>query len=517
MTEPSEIDERTVRVARKGGTAPRVFRAVGGTALGLIVIAGVGLVILATSLLHLPKIGEPIAAQKVSPVATDRVRVCPGPVIRLGDSSGAEATNPVTVGSPTILKASTLGESVLQPLKPAGDPSNVPPQLIRLSPTEDGELGLIAGSQTQSLNESDLVGFVAANCTKQDSDFWLVAGSSGIGRTSLILLSNPSSVDSQVKFEIFSENGPVDLAGADGITVPAGSQYVISLAGLASGLISPVVHIESEGGRITAQLQESIVRTLTPGGTEIIGPDAKPSANLTIPGVVITDQGGVGTLASLPGYEDISGILRVLVPTQSVSKADATGDGSANITVTAIPEDSSADSTSASFSIDVGKVTDLPLADFAPGDYTFLITSDLPAVAAVRTATAEVASSAESSDPNSIPSVSAIDFAWFNAADPLTEPTLVSVAPGPSPKLHLANTSSESAVVTVTPNSGADNTVTIPANSVVAVPVTDGLTYEVAGYTKLNISVSYQGLGALGSFTIQPQLRQSKSIDVYLG
>lgn len=512
MTDSGDLELSTISGVRSS-LAKRVLGLVGGTALGLVSIGAIGVLIAGSALVPIPVLGGGLESQVIAPVATDRLRVCQGPIVRLGEVSGEDANLAITVGSPRLVKDSTLGTVEEENLLPAGAADNIPARLLRLKPQPSGELGLVSGSQTQMVSESDLTGFAASGCVKQGSDTWLVGGATTTGRTTLLLLTNPSSVDSEVSVEVYSENGLEDVSNGNRILVPAGSQEVLSIAGLASGLTSPVVHVSSEGGRVTAQLQESVVRTLTPGGVDVFSGSVSPSTSLVIPGVVIADPEAVRSASGATDFEDLAGVLRVLIPEPDSTEADST----VNMVVSAIPESGDSDPSSASFSIEAGKVTDLPLASFEPGSYTFTVKTDLPAVAAVRTSTVTLEDSATDGVSDQAPVIDALDFAWFAAAPEIAEETLISVAPGPGAMLHLVNTGSDSAVVTIDAEEGAGNTLTIPAGAAVAVPVTDGLSYTVAGYSKLRAAVSYQGPGALAGFVIQSQSRQATSVRVYLG
>ncbi len=113
------------------------------------------------------------------------------------------------------------------------------------------------------------------------------------------------------------------------------------------------------------------------------------------------------------------------------------------------------------------------------------------------------------------PAVGVTDFAWFVGAPELHGPALVSVAPGPAPMLHLVNTGSADAVVTIDADAGADNTVTVPAGGAVAVRVTDAQSYTLAGFDSLRVAVSYQGDGRLAGFVLHPQERLAQPVTVY--
>ena len=68
---------------------------------------------------------------------------------------------------------------------------------------------------------------------------------------------------------------------------------MLSLAGLAPNLVSPVVHVVSTGGAIAASLEHSVVIGLAPAGIELTGATAAPATSQVIPGVPVPQSGGV--------------------------------------------------------------------------------------------------------------------------------------------------------------------------------------------------------------------------------
>ncbi|MEO6941696.1 MAG: hypothetical protein ABI238_08205, partial [Terrimesophilobacter sp.] len=165
---------------------------------------------------------------------------------------------------------------------------------------------------------------------------------------------------------------------------------------------------------------------------------------------------------------------------------------------------------------DGGVVTDFPLGDFVDGTWTFTVTSERPAVVAVRTSTVTLAGSAQSSVDSGTPAVvTATDFAWFVGAPELKKEALVSVAAGPSPILHLVNTGPTDASVAIDATGGAGTTVTVKAGGASAIPVTGGISYTLKGFDSLRVSVSYQGNGRLAGFVVSPPVGLSHPVTVF--
>ncbi|GAA3735696.1 hypothetical protein GCM10022239_09650 [Leifsonia bigeumensis] len=482
------------------------------SAIGLIGVATAVVAVAAATWLPIPVLGTGPASTVVTPVAATQLRICPGPVLQLGDDTGQEATTANSLGRATVVRSSTQGTPALEDMDATGNESNVPSQRLSLPPGEAGDdPGLLAGSQSQYVETGDDVGFAATDCATPSAESWLVGGSTVTGRTTLIALNNPSKVSSTVSITVYSETGPVSAAGTDGIVVPPGGQRILSLAGFAPGIASPVVRVVSTGGQVTANLQQSIVRTLAPGGVDLLGASTRPSTLTVIPGVIITDHDAIAAAAGIEGYQDIGAVLRMFVPDAAAGGDAGSGSSPVPVTVTAIPEDGASPAVSTTLDIDPGVVADLPFDDFASGEYTITVSSEVGVVAAARTSIVSIAGDAAAGTAR----VRSTDFAWFVGAPELRDRALVSIAPGPSPLLHLANTGTKDAVVTIEATAGASDTVTVPAGGAVSMPATAGRSYLLAEFDSLRVAVTYRGDGRLAGFVVRPQERVSQPVTVY--
>jgi hypothetical protein len=83
--------------------------------------------------------------------------------------------------------------------------------------------------------------------------------------------------------------------------------------------------------------------------------------------------------------------------------------------------------------------------------------------------------------------------------------------------MHLANSTTATASVTVEAPGVPTVTVSVPAGKTVAVPVAGSTNYTVASSVGLRIAVSYFGDGALASFAVTPSGPNSQPITVYPG
>jgi hypothetical protein len=503
MTDAAVADAKP----KRGGSARGAILIGARIATGTIGVAVALATVAAAGWFPLPTLsGKPLVTSVV-PVPADQQRVCAGPILRLGSDTGEEATKVSSIGRPDVVSAANSsangaansGRVSRSPLSSTDSTTGVAPELLVL-PAEaivPGTVPLLAGGQAQSVARGDFSGLAAAECRETSGDTWLVGGATTTGRTTLLTMSNPGSVIATVTATIYTENGQVTAAGTDGIVVPPGGQRILSLAGFAPGAVSPVVRVQSTGSQIVANLQQSVVRTLMPGGVDVIGATTAPAKVTVIPGLVLSTIDAVEAQSNQPGYEDLAPVLRFLVPGKQQAKAE----------ISIVSESGKAKAVVSKLTLDPGKVTELSIGSFGEGFYTVTIRSDVPIVAGARTSRYGDASAAGDTD-----------FAWFAAAQTVKKQALVAVADGPSPVLHLANPGAADAVVTVERKGGSAATgspVTVPAGGAVAVPVQAGASYEVGGFGSLVVSVSYSAGGAIASYTVSPTGPAAQPIDVY--
>ena len=503
MTDSEEMRQEGVGAA---GAEPKRTRSTRGAILigariatGTIGVAVALATVAAAGWLPLPTLaGEPLVTSVV-PVPADQQRVCAGPILRLGSDTGEAATVASSIGVPSVAHASSIGSVSDSVLSSTDSTTGVAPDLLVLPAGEiaPGSIPLLAGSQSQSVAQGDFTGFAAAECREAGGDTWLVGGATTTGRTTLLTMSNPGSVIATVTVTIYTENGQVTAAGTDGIVVPPGGQRIVSLAGFAPEAVSPVVRVQSRGSQIVANLQQSVVRTLMPGGVDVIGATTAPSKITVIPGLVLSTMAVIEAQANQAGYEDLAPVLRFLVPGTRQAKAE----------ISIVPESGTVKPVVNTLTLVPGKVTELAIGSFSEGSYTVTVRSDVPLVAAARTSRYGDAAAAGDTD-----------FAWFAAAPTVKKQALVAVANGPSPVLHLANPGNADAVVGIErkgSSAAAGSSVTVPAHRAVAVPVLEGTAYELGGFGSLMVSVSYNGGAALAAYTVSPTGPAAQAIDVY--
>jgi hypothetical protein len=490
--EQDDVEVKTKRPITARGAAIVGVRVVAG-----LVGIGVALTTVAAStLLPLPTVGPTPASELVTPVPTAQQLVCPGSVLRLSDETGQGATTPSPLGTATADFVSSSGSVDVVPLDQSdagtGGTGQAPAVISTPpNPADPTERILLSGAQAELVQEADFVGLAAADCGAVSGDTWLAGGSTAVGRTTLLTLSNPTEVAATVNLELFGESGAVVAPGTSGIMVPASGQRVLSLAGFKPDLQSPVVHVTSSGGQIVAQLQQATVRGLAPGGLDIVGTTQSPSTSNTIPGLLITDLEAVQALfAGGAAFDDLRTTLRVFAP----------GEGSVSLTINVVPEDGQSTGTSFALDIDAGRVVDVPLEELETGSYTVQVSSTAPVLAAARVASA-------AGEPN--------DFAWLAAAPRLVDQAQFTAADGPSPQLHLSNSAAADATVTLTGGGGDAVSVVVLAGASAIVALEPGASYVLGGFESLYASVTLAGDGMIAGYAVHPPGVGSTPVTVY--
>jgi hypothetical protein len=487
---------------------PKSKPTVRGVAIvGVRIVAGtVGLAVAAAAIagavfLPIPTVSRAPEAVTVTPVATAQQLVCPGALLRLGDETGQGATTASAIGSATVRFDSTDGTVTSVPL----DDSDAAPGAavgspVLISSPAGSDAVLVSGAQAQVAAGSEAAGLAVADCAGVATETWLVGGSTSVGRTTLVTLANPSDTSATVSLSISGESGEVSAPGATGIVVQPHGQRVLSLAGFAPDVESPVVHVVSRGGQIVANLQQTTVRGLEAGGVDIVGATEPPSLTQVIPGVRVANSAELQTRSGESGFDDLATVVRVFVP----------GDEPTSAEVSVVADDGSATGASFSVDLDPGVVEDLPVDGLVDGSYTVSVTTEVPVVAGVRVST--VATSVI--DPLADPVGGASDFAWLAAAHELGDSALVTVAPGASPRLHFFNSGSDSVDVELEAVDGDDLELTVDARSSASIDVEPGATYELGGVDGLVAAVSYAGQSGVAGFTVQPPAVSAGPIDV---
>ncbi|WP_260459163.1 DUF5719 family protein, partial [Actinotalea ferrariae] len=210
----------------------------------------------------------------------------------------------------------------------------------------------------------DLRGLAAASCRRPGAEAWLVGGSTSLGSSARLVLQNPGSTPATVDVELWGPAGAVELAGAPEYLVPPGAERVVLLEGVAAEQSRVVVHLSASGGLVTAYLQDSQLRGLVPAGVDYVVPGRAPAQRQVVPALSVTET-------AIDGADTAA--LRLLVP----------GDRDGTARISLLGPDGPQDLPGADeVELDAGAVLDVPLAGLPAGDWTAVVESDVPVVAA---------------------------------------------------------------------------------------------------------------------------------------
>lgn len=308
-------------------------------------------------------VNEPSLGDSITPSAGAQRIVCaPGQLqVASGDSgSSIEQVSEATTSIPEVDGATTT-ELTIDNVAGAS--------LTSVSAPADGQV--LSGMSWTQVDEQDIAGFADAACIAPAASQWLVGGSTTTGRSSIIVLANPSEQVTTVRLEVFSAEGVVDAAATSAITIEPGSATAIDLASLSVDNESPAVFVRSEGSAVAAFMQHSIIRGLEPGGIDTVTGQPAASTDQTFVGVPLSGR----TSANVEDAGDVQSTLRLVADSDTVARIEFRTPGQ-QPAQTEVP-------------LTAGTTVDMNLADLPAGQYTIDIQSDVPVAAGLRTLPAE--------------------------------------------------------------------------------------------------------------------------------
>lgn len=257
-----------------------------------------------------------------------------------------------------------------------------------VEPTDDGAVPLVGGLGLARADEGDIRGLTASTCQQPVTTALLVAGSTELGSSARLVLTNPGETAASVSLTGWGATGP--LSEVAPVVVPAGGvrEMLLQTISLEPRL---AIRIDVEGGRVVPSIQDSALDGLVPAGTEMIGTTADPATLLALGPVSINDAPGA------------SALLRLVNP----------GDEPATVAVEMLgPDGAEALEGAESSVVEPGTVVDISLAGVPNAQYGVRVTSDQPVTGAIRIARTGTAGE---DDPDTPP----VDVAWLPASAPL--------------------------------------------------------------------------------------------------
>lgn len=227
---------------------------------------------------------------------------------------------------------------------------------------EGTAMDAIVGAQVERIADGDIAGWAALTCSAPAAEQWLVGGSTALGSSARLVLTNPSTAPSEVTVTLYGPLGRVE----DTFVVPvaAGSQTDRLIESIAASQSSLVVHVAATGPGVAAALQDSRLDGFQPAGTSWVGPSVA-GERLVIPGVGLDGNDATVTLRLMA--PEGARVDAMLVSQRGVEPW-STGSG---------------------ITLEPGVVSDLAVPVSALG--AIEVTSDAPVFAAARTVMTRVA------------------------------------------------------------------------------------------------------------------------------
>ncbi|MBX3312309.1 MAG: hypothetical protein KF916_05365 [Microbacteriaceae bacterium] len=448
---------------------PRVLITAGALTVAGLTIAG-------AAILPLPSYEtRAIVAERQPAVAVD-TKVCPGSALELGSNPTGNSLLYVPTGGVSVVTESQSARETLAGNRESGAGA---PVKINAAVGE-----IVYASQSQSPETETVKGLATTQCSIPLREGWFVGASTSLGRSSVLLLSNPSDVISQVKIDIKSSDG---RSQADEVVVDANSQQAISLASWIPGAESLALRFETQGGLVVAQIQTSTVRGLETGGVDYLLPMSAPSTDMVIPGIRVENLEDTLAIIEDESYSDL--FPRLVLWNPGAEAVDAE--------IYIIPSDENAFANEFSQQVPAGAITVVELNALETGSYSvhLLSTDSLVAVASVGTKSEE-----------------AIDYAWFDAVTSFSGEDAIQVSTAPNALLTLINPGKASATFSI-PELEFNTTlqpqeaITLPVESskLLTINVTDGV---------ISAGVTHASALGISSYPLIPKIVAANQVSL---
>ncbi|SEJ20613.1 DUF5719 family protein [Demequina mangrovi] len=259
----------------------------------VVLAAAAGAVLAVVTAARLPAEQAPEADVTVAEV-TPAVQpiACPGPVeIPVGEIESGDPE----LGSGSEDRAyATLGDGVA----PVG-------------------AGYLAGGDVaaslERVGSGDVAGLSATSCVAPVRDQWLVGGSTALGASARLVLTNPSDASTEATVTIYGGLGELEEHAV--VSIAPGGQQDLLLEGVAAEVPALAIRVVATGAGVVAHLQDSRLAGFQAAGTDWVARGATPATSLVVPGVGVEG--------------DASAVLRLLAPDGATASLALAGEDGA--------------------------------------------------------------------------------------------------------------------------------------------------------------------------------------------
>jgi len=309
------------------------------------------------------------------------VAVCPAELKLVGDESGQISYDPSFDPRPTAVEAitrmvvagplggemTTLGQGAVVPVSP---PLGLLSQEVTAKPwlvqgrSSANEVAMATGGVIIHAMDGDLRSLAGGSCVVPAAEAWLVGGSTEVGSSARLVLTNPGLTQVTVDLTLWDGAGLIDTVGTSGLVVPPESQRAVLLEGIVAEASRLAVRVLATGGDLAVYLQHARMHALTPAGVDLVMPGSPPAESQVIAGLSVAAS----------RYDDPdTALVRVANPGEldamvSVQLWGANG-------VVSLPGLDQAN-------LPAGAVVDLSLAGLEAGTYAAVVQASKPVVAA---------------------------------------------------------------------------------------------------------------------------------------
>lgn len=205
--------------------------------------------------------------------------VCPGAMVEVAGQSGVEVGKIERVGTARLW---SQGSAEGLEIEERSESS------YAITATGDAQsTKLLSAIQTQVVDRNRAAGLLAGYCEQPISSGWFAAGDGGVGRESVLIVSNPSEVDTTLLLE-FHFSGKVVT---ERLVIAGLSDRLISLAALVGVEPSYALYFESGGGPLSVAMQHRYSDGLTPLGISLTTAVREPANQIWIAPVDVLAEG----------------------------------------------------------------------------------------------------------------------------------------------------------------------------------------------------------------------------------
>ncbi|WP_156162204.1 DUF5719 family protein [Demequina iriomotensis] len=209
-----------------------------------------------------------------------------------------------------------------------------------------------AAASVERIGTGDVAGLAAASCLAPVRDQWLVGGSTALGASARLVLTNPSDASSEATVTLYGGLGELEEHAV--LSIAPGGQQDVLLEAVAAEVPALAVRVVATGAGVVAQLQDSRLDGFQAAGTDWVSRGASLATSLVVPGVGVSG--------------DATATLRLLAPEGATAHLTLAGDDGA-VEWGGV----------SALSLEPGVVTEVPVPAIASG--AVQIEADAPVVA----------------------------------------------------------------------------------------------------------------------------------------